>query len=431
MIKGFQSGCRTIKNLLQVNDLIHSIEGTSLMDMTLQKASEVLEHSRGRNTEVTIGYYHMVSMNQEISQSRVKRLLPQQYMGRSDEGVCVEKQPFLPVTGNHYHNVLVLGNAVYSKELMGILCNGVKSTTTMDLSDSESLLIQRYLDDGWEPVAEKADGDGLSSSDCEYVVTMLNHNIVDMQLPPMNLVQHIFLKPSGVTILVILLDSFLDDPYSEYAKMQSTISLINAHACPKGTHVIVVGVYHNITEKEAIKVADAITDVVKKCPAMNGLIVDCDQTKSIVFMYKSQSEDHRSIKSELQLMVKNCINAYYKRLEHHSQHFIPKQWPVVRQQMLQMSVERPIVPLKELDEPIKAHCSMENNGHPYTNLLKILQEYSPAHLFGKLVEKSCTIIIIVYQSLTVEMFHSFHGSIGNSETFPEKQPVQQALAAQH
>ena len=101
MIKGFQSGCRTIKNLLQVNDLIHSIERTSLMDMTLQKASEVLEHSRGRNTEVTIGYYHMVGMNLEISQSRVKRLLSQQYMGRSDEGVSVEEQPHLPLTGMH------------------------------------------------------------------------------------------------------------------------------------------------------------------------------------------------------------------------------------------------------------------------------------------------------------------------------------------
>ena len=99
---------------------------------------------------------------------------------------------FLPVTGNHYHNVLVLGDGMYSK---GILCNGVKSAMTFDLSDSKSLLIQRYLDDGWEPVEEKVDDDGLSSSDCEYVVTILDHNIIDMQFPPMNLLQHIFLKP--------------------------------------------------------------------------------------------------------------------------------------------------------------------------------------------------------------------------------------------
>lgn len=384
MIKDFRSGCHSTNKQLQVNDLIHTIEGTSLMDVPINKVIGVLEHSRGRNTEVTIGFHHMINMNLEISQSRVKRLLPERYIGRSDEGVCVEKQPFLPATGNHYHNVLVLGDGTYTKEIMGILCNGVKSTTTIDLSDSKSLLIQRYLDDGWEPVEEKADGDSLSSADCEYVVTMLDHNIVDMQFPPMNLLQHIFLKPSGVTILVVALDSFYDDPYSEYAKMQSTVSLINAHACPKGTHVIVVGVYHNITEKEATEVAQVITDVVKKSPALNNLIVDCDQS-NIVFMYKSQSEDHRSIKSQLQLMVKNCINAYYKRLEHHSQHYIPKQWPIVRRQILQMSTERPIIPLKDLDEPIKGHCSMESNGHPYINLLKILQEYSPALFFGKFV----------------------------------------------
>ena len=383
MIKEFRPGCHSTNGVLQVHDLIHSIDGTSLMDMPINKVIEVLKHSRGRNTEVTIGFHHMISTNLEINQSRVKRLLPQ--LSRSDEGVCVENQPFLPATGNHYHNVMVLGNDVYGKEVMGILCNGVKSSTPTDLSDSKSLLIQRYLDDGWEPVKEKVDDDNLSSTDCEYVVTMLNHNIVDMQLPPMNLVQHIFLKPSGVTILVIALDNFLDDPYSEYAKMQSTVSLINAHARPMGTHVIVVGVYHSITEKEATEVAQVITDVVKKFPALNNLIVDCEQRKSVVFMYKSHSDDYRSIKSELQLLVKNCIDAYYKRLEHRSQHYIPKQWPVVRQQVLQMSVERPIVPRKDLDKPIKEHCSMENNGHPYINLLKILQEYSPALFFGKFV----------------------------------------------
>ena len=161
--------------------------------------------------------------------------------------MCVEKQPFLPVTGNHYYNVLVLGDGTYSKEVMDVLCNGVKSRMTIDLSDSKSLLIQHYLDDGWEPVEAKVDGDGLSSSDCECVVTMLDHNIVNMQFPPMNLLQYIFLKPSGVAILVIALDSFFDAPYSEYAKIQSTVSLINTHACPNGRHVIVVGVCQNIT----------------------------------------------------------------------------------------------------------------------------------------------------------------------------------------
>ena len=386
MIRDFRSGCHTVNNSLQVNDLIHSIEGTSLMDMPIAKVIEVLNHSRGRNTEVTIGFHHMINMNMDINQSRVNRLLPQRYtIGRSDEGVCVEKQPFLPATGNHYHNVLVLGDGKYSKEVMGIMSSGVESTASVDLSNSKALLIQRYLDDGWQPVEEKPNNDNLSSPDCEYVITMLNHDIVDMQFSPMNLVQHIFLKPSGVTIVVVSLDSFCDDPYSEYAKMQSMISLINAHACPRGTHVIVVGVYHNISEIEATKVAQAITDVVKKSPAANNLIVEWEKgkSKSLVFMYKSQSEDHREIKSHLQLMVKNCINAYYRRLEHYSQHYIPRQWPVVRQQMLQMSSERPIIPLKDLDQPIKGHCSMENNGHPYINLLKILQEYSPALLFGK------------------------------------------------
>ena len=165
--------------------------------------------------------------------------------------------------------------------------------------------------------------------------------------------------------------------------MQSIASLINAHACPNGTHVIVVGIHQNITEREATEVAQTIMDVVKKSLALNNLIVDCDLSKSLILMYKNQSEDHRSIKSELQLMVKNCINAYYKCLEHHSQHSIPQQWPIVRQQILRMSAERLIILLKYLDEPIKGHCSMESNGHPYINLLKILQEYSPALFFGK------------------------------------------------
>ena len=393
MVKEFRPGYHSVNHLLQVNDLVHSIEGASLMDMPIDKVMEVLHHSRGRNTEVTVGFHRMTNVNLEINQSRVKRLLPQRYtIGRSDEGVCVEKQPFLPVTGNHYHNVLVLGDDTYSKEVMSILSSG-DSMATIDLSDSKSLLIQRYLDDGWQPVEQKGDGDSLNSPDCEYVITLLNHHIVDMQFPPMNLVQHIFLKPSGVTVFVIDLDCFLDDPYSEYTKMQSMLSLINAHACPRGTHVIVVGVYNNITEPEAKEVAQAITDVVKKSPAVNNLIVEWDKGKSLVFMYKSKSEDHRGIKSHLQLMVKNCINAYYRRLEHNSQHYIPRQWPVVRQQMLQMSVERPIVPLKDLDQPIKGHCSMENNGHPYINLLKILQEYSPALLFGKFVGTNNVLVI--------------------------------------
>ena len=113
---------------------------------------------------------------------------------------------------------------------------------------------------------------------------MLDHNIVDMQFPLMNLLQHIFLKPSGVTILVIALDSFFDAPYSEYAKMQSTVSVINAHACPNNMQVIVVGIYHNITEREAIEVAQIIMNVVKKSLGLNNLIVDCDQSKSLVFI---------------------------------------------------------------------------------------------------------------------------------------------------
>lgn len=351
------------------------------MDMPITKVIEVLEQSSGRNTEVTVKFHHMINMNLDINQSRVKKLLPQRdNIGRSDEGVYVEKQPFLPATGNHYHNVLVLGDAVYSKEVMSILCDLIPSDNHFD---SKTLLVQCCLDDGWQPVEEKTNSDTLDSLECEYVVTMLNHHIVDMQFSPMNLVQHIFLKPSGVSVLVVALDSFLDDPYSEYSKMESILTLINAHACPRGTHVIVVGVYHNISETEATEVVQTITDVVKKSPATNNLIVDCDKAKSLVFMYKSQSADYRAIKSHLQLMVKNCINAYYRRLEHNNQYYIPRQWPVVRQQMLQMSVERPILPLKELDQPIKEHCSMENNGHPYIKLLKILQEYSPAHIFGK------------------------------------------------
>jgi len=381
MIKDFRPGCHTVNESLQVNDLIHSIEETTLMDMPITKVIEVLEQSRGRNTEVTVKFHHMVNMNLEINQTRVKKLLPQRdNIGRSDEGVCVEKQPFLPATGNHYHNVLVLGDAVYSTEVMDILCN---VSPNDDHFDSKNLLTQRCLDDGWQPVEEKTDNDTLDGLECEYVVTMLNHHIVDMQFSPMNLLQHIFLKPSGVFVLVVALDSFLDDPYSEYAKMQSMLSLINAHACPTGTHVIVVGVYHNINEAEATDVVRAITDVIRKFPATNNLIVDCDKAKSLVFMYKYQSADYRAIKSRLQLMVKNCINAYYKHLEHNNQYYIPRQWPVVRQQMLQMSVERPILPLKELDQPIKEHCSMENSGHPYIKLLKILQEYSPAVIFGE------------------------------------------------
>ena len=111
MIKDFRSGCRSTNKLLQVYDLIHTIEGTSLMDMPINKVIEVLERSRGRNTEVTIGFHHMINMNLEINQSRVRQLLPQRYIDRSDEGVYVEKQPF---TGNHYHNVLVLGDGTYS-----------------------------------------------------------------------------------------------------------------------------------------------------------------------------------------------------------------------------------------------------------------------------------------------------------------------------
>ena len=106
-----------------------------------------------------------------------------------------------------------------------------------------------------------------------------------------------------------------DGTYSkEYAK---TVFLISAHVYPNGTHVIVVDVYQNITERKATKVAKAIMDVIKKSLALNNLIVDCDQSKSRVFMYKS----HRSIKSKLQLMVKNCINTCYKCLQHHGQHY--------------------------------------------------------------------------------------------------------------
>lgn len=385
MIKEFQSGCRPSRKLLQQNDLIHSIEGTELMDKPINKVIEVLKQNRGRNTEVNIKFHRMIDMNLEIDHGWVQKLFPQRYtIGRSDEGVCVDNmQSFLPVTGNHYHNVLVLGDAVYGGEVMGILCCKTNDGTEDVLFKSNSLLIQRYLDDGWQPVNVKVDGDSLNGSDCEYVITMLNHNIVDMQFPPMNLVQHIFLKPSGVSVLVVALDSFLDDPYSEYTKMQSMLALINAHACPRGTHVIVVGVYHNITKAEATNVAQAITDVVKKCPAANNLIVDCDKGKSLVFMYKSKSEDTHAIKSHLQSMIKNCINAYYKRLEHSNQHYIPRKWAVVRQELLQMSVERPIIPLKDVDDPIKTHCSIENSDVPYMKLLKILQEYSPALFFGK------------------------------------------------
>ena len=53
-----------------------------------------------------------------------------------------------------------------------------------------------------------------------------------------------------------------------------TVSLINAHACPNGSHVIVVGIHQNITEREATEVAQTIMDVVKKSPGLNNLIVD-------------------------------------------------------------------------------------------------------------------------------------------------------------
>ena len=153
MIKDFWFSYRSTNKLLQVHDLIHTIEGTSLMDMPINKVIEVLERSRGRNTEVTIGFHHIINMNLEINQSSIRQLLPQRYIGRSHEGVCVEKQPFLPVTGNHYHNLLVLGDGTYSKECA------------------------------------------------------------------------------------------------------KTVSLISAHACPNGTHVIVVSIHQNITKREATEVA--------------------------------------------------------------------------------------------------------------------------------------------------------------------------------
>ena len=66
MIKDFRSGCRSTNKLLQVHDLIHTIEGTSLMDMPINKVIEVLECSRCHNTEVTIGFHHMINMNLEV-----------------------------------------------------------------------------------------------------------------------------------------------------------------------------------------------------------------------------------------------------------------------------------------------------------------------------------------------------------------------------
>ena len=69
MIKDFRSGCHSTDKLLQVHDLIHTIEGTSLMDMPINKVIEVLEHGRGCNTEVSNGFHHMINMNLEINQS--------------------------------------------------------------------------------------------------------------------------------------------------------------------------------------------------------------------------------------------------------------------------------------------------------------------------------------------------------------------------
>ena len=69
MIKDFRSACCSTNKLLQVHDLILTIEGTSLMNMPINKVIEVLEHSRGRNTEVTIGFHHIINMNLEINQS--------------------------------------------------------------------------------------------------------------------------------------------------------------------------------------------------------------------------------------------------------------------------------------------------------------------------------------------------------------------------
>ena len=66
MIKDFRSGCRSTNKLLQFHDLIHTIEGTSLMDMPINKVIEVLECSRCHNTEVTIGFHHMINMYLEV-----------------------------------------------------------------------------------------------------------------------------------------------------------------------------------------------------------------------------------------------------------------------------------------------------------------------------------------------------------------------------
>ena len=60
MIKDFRSACRSTNKLLQVHDLIHTIEGTGLMGMPINKVIEVLERSRGRNTEVTIDFHHII-----------------------------------------------------------------------------------------------------------------------------------------------------------------------------------------------------------------------------------------------------------------------------------------------------------------------------------------------------------------------------------
>ena len=383
MIKDFKPGYKAVDGLLQVNDLIHSIEDVMLMDLTITKVKEIVDQARERNTEVAVQFYQMASINLDIQPSRVKKLLPQQYpMGRSDEGVCVEKSPLLSLTGNHYHNVMVLGDLLYGQEIMDLLCSGVESKMYDGIDDSESLLIQRYLDDGWQPIDKAIGSISSADLDCEYVVTMINHKIIDLQFQPMNLLQHIFMKPSGVTILVIGLDSFLDDPYIEYTKMQSSLSLIHAHASPKGTHVVVVGVYDRITEKEAAKVAHVISEVVRKSPATNNLIVNCEN--SLMLMYKTRSIDHRRIKADLQLKVQNCTKAFYKQLEHNSQHYIPRQWPVVRQDIVNLSRDRPVAHLKDLDRSIKEHCSMESDGKPYIELLRILQEYSPALFFGKL-----------------------------------------------
>jgi len=352
------------------------------MDLTITKVKEVLDQARERNTEVTVQFYQMASINLDIQPGRVKKLLPQQYsMGRSDEGVCVEKSPMLSLTGNHYHNVMVLGDSLYGQEIMDILCSSVETKVHDSVDESDSLLIQRYLDDGWQPIDKGLGAISSSDLECEYVVTMINHKIIDLQFQPMNLLQHIFMKPSGVTILVIGLDSFLDDPYIEYTKMQSTLSLIHAHASPKGTHVIVVGVYDRITEEQAAKVANVISEVVRKSPATNNLIVNCEN--SLMLMYKTKSVDHRSIKADLQHKVQNCTKAFYKKLEHNNQHYLPRQWPVVRQDITNLSRDRPIAPLRDLDQSIKEHCSMESDGKPYIELLRILQEHSPALFFGE------------------------------------------------